>query len=197
MSEYAPFTPEEITAIEELKRKAAVRLRERREYFRVPEIEFMPSAGDVILFRLPAPERKTDGGIFLPDHEINNIASMDEQSMRAGVDKYVANQNVVNNGLVLCAGPEADDWLLSEGIFYGDIVKFGKYAGQEQRGDMYTLSNAVSLEDMKDILNTHYRDIRGSFDLWHRVMTEPVLEKRLVVDQSGNWSHVYKPIVRN
>jgi co-chaperonin GroES (HSP10) len=189
----APYTPEEIKAIEDIKRKAATTLRERRKFFGVPEVEFVPADGDVILFRLPHVERKTETGIVLADFELNNLKNMNESQL----DQMVSHQIVVNNGLVLSAGPSADDWLLSQGIFYGDIVKFGRFAGQEQRGDMYTLSNSVDQSTMKDILDVNFRDIRGSFDLYSRLYVDPVIEKRMVVDPAGNWMHVYKPIVRS
>lgn len=194
----APLSPDEVEALEHLRRKSEALLRERKKHFGVPDIEFEPAAGDVILYRLPAPELKTEGGLFLPGAEMNNHAKFDEQAQARGEDRYVHEDAVVNNGMLLAAGLDALDWLLAHGIFVGDFVSFGRFAGHEQSLKSFaTFSKSIKPEDLVDILQTHARDIRGSFDLHARLHTEPVLERRLVVDSKGLWMHALKPIVRS
>ena len=185
------LSEDEFAALQQVLADAAQVLEVRRADFGLPDIEFAPADGDVILFRLPAVERTTEGGLYLPSHQMTNVAFEGEAERIQALDL------VVNNGLLLAAGLTAKDWLLAHGIFLGDIVKFGKYAGHEQRGDMYSLRADVTQASMKDVMSTSFRDIRGSFDLHSRLRNQPpLLEEQLVLDRQRQPMHVYKPVVR-
>lgn len=188
----AVFTAEERSAWGELESKMLAVLEHRRRGYELPELDYTPADDGLLVWRLPAAEQKTEAGLVLPDHGIDN----ETDDMNPFRQRQVANQRVVSLGLILDAGCRARDWMRAHGIFVGDIVKFSKYAGEETSLHWLALGGRpVGARDLKDFLQINHSDIQGSFDLAARVKAG---DMRLVYvsDDSGNGLHIYKPVVK-
>lgn len=183
----AAFSTAELLAWEKLDTSAAGRLEARLKEHKIPSIEYQPSDDEVVVYRLPAQEQKTEGGLVLPEFGI------DSDPTDGG--RRIAQDRIVNVGLLINAGLSARDWLRSHGLLFGDRVKFGKYAGEEESLRWF-LGGASSVA-MTDVLAINVMDLRGSFDLWDRLYgPKPSMRMVFVSDGAGTGLHVIKPIVK-
>lgn len=176
----AAYSKEEFHRWEELEANMSLLLSSRRKELKLPEIPFQPTDDDVMVYRMQPKEQTTAGGIVIPDHTLD----VDD-------GRTVAHQKVINLGLLLKAGCSARDWMRSHGVFVGDIVKWGKYTGEEEHAHWFT---GGSVRSMEDILLINVRDIRGSFDLDQRLWgAERTMRIVFVADPDGRGMHIVKP----
>jgi co-chaperonin GroES (HSP10) len=177
----AAYTKQEFARWEELEQLSSLLLATRTRELRLPEIPFQPTDDDVMVYRLQAKEQKTEGGIVIPDHTLD----VDE-------GRTIAHQKVINLGLLLKAGCTARDWMRSHGVLIGDIVKWGKYSGEETPVHWFT---GGTVRSMEDVLLLNVRDIRGSFDLDTRLWgPEQLMKIVFVADDAGRGMHLVKPV---
>lgn len=183
----AVYSPAEHAAFEVLTNEAAARLRERCKQYGVPELGYAPADDTILAFRLPAVEAKTEAGIILPTHGVNRDKSGEE-----------ADHAVMNVAMVVRAGCRALDWMRSHGIMLGDLVKFGRYTGQEESSRWFVPSaGTVRPDQCKDMLQLDVSYILGSFDLAERLHgANPTMKLVYAVDGDGTGLHIIKPIVK-
>lgn len=185
----AAFSPAEFEAWRELERAAQLLLVNRMRELSIPEIGYQPTDDDLMVFRLSAREQATEGGIFIPSF----VYSKDRDE-RTGQERTVAEAKVMNLGVLLEAGCTARDFLRSHGYLVGDIVKWGRFSGQEENAHWFSAGKVCSLAD---VLLLNVRDLRGSFDLDGRLKGErPTMRRVFAVGTEGNGLHVIKPIVK-
>lgn len=191
MTEYhlplAAFTPEEIDAWQSLETEWLALLQRRKAEMGIPAIGYQPTDDDLMVFRFSAREQKTEGGLILPSFVMTK-----DQDQYTGQTRTIAEDKVLNIGLLLEAGLSARDFLRSHGYLIGDIVKWGRFSGQEENAHWFSGGKVASLED---VLLLNVRDLRGSFDLDLRLNGEPPRVRRVfVADGEGRGLHVIKPI---
>jgi len=186
------YSHDELMAWEDLDKAAEAQLEKRMGEWRVPILPYEPADDTLLVFRLPAEEKKTDAGIILPDHQIE----VEEQFDRRGELHRIETKHtiVLNVGLIISAGNAARDWMRSHGFVLGDLVKFSRYSGEEENARWFGPSLP---ESAKDMLQLDVREIKGSFDLWARLHgPSPSLKRVFAVDRDGNGIHVFKPILK-
>lgn len=184
----AAFSPAELKAWSELEHRWAELLENRKFELKIPHIAYQPTDDDVMVFRMAAKEQTTGGGLVIPDHVYEK--EIDE---RTGQARIRAVERVLNIGLLLEAGCSARDWMRSHGVLVGDIVKWGRFSGEEENAHWFSGGAVASLAD---VLLINARDIRGSFDLDLRLREAGAMRRVFVSDGEGKGMHVIKPIVK-
>lgn len=194
------FTPAEIRAWEVLEAQAQEMLAGRRSGFKISEVRFEPSGSNILVYRTPPKERRTASGRIV----IPSVTSQDKDEYG---NKELADI-IVDIGVLISAGLEARDWMRSHGIFLGDYVRFGHYAGREMDVQWFDTITDVPPDDLKNLLLLKAQDLQGSFDLHWRLYGDryekdgkkyeraPVLRRVWALDGEGNGIHVLKPITK-
>ena len=118
-------------------------LAQRRKQYGIPAIQAHPLWDNVVLWRIPAKEEEeTAGGIIIPQ---------------------IAQGEVTHKGVLLAAGLKALDELYAYGIEIGDIVWFGRYAGDdrtiEERQAGQVSKKLASVLTLKSSELTHDEDL--------------------------------------
>lgn len=130
-------------------------LEKRRKQYGIPETPYLPIARNVLVFRLPMEER-TAGGLF--------IAETAQQAKRQGV--------------LVAAGLKARDVFADHLVEIGDIVYFGRFAGDEDEFRRDPEGKA------KRIIELKCEDINGSVDAWARAA-------EYEIDRNEDGEHFY------
>ena len=186
------FTSAEHEAWKALEHAASLLLQVRKAELRIPDIGYQPTDDDLMVFRLSAKEQTSEGGIVLPTWMMAK-----DINERTGETRQIAEEKVLNIGLVLEAGCSARDWMRSHGVLVGDIVKWGRFSGQEENAHWFS---AGKVQSLADVLLLNVRDIRGSFDLDVRLRggdpEAPTMRRVFVAAPDGAGLHLIKPIVR-
>lgn len=178
------WTEKEASKLMVLQEKHGKTLKERVAEYDIPDVPLEPVGMQVVVFRLPQVAHKTEGGVILPD-----FALAHDKDAQTTVDASMP----VSLGVLLAAGLEARDYLLSHGTFVGDIVKFTQYAGHEEQSHRF-LASKKTVKNVKQFLQIPAREVIGSLDLRERVWGKgAVLEVRYRVRQDGKGMHVYVP----
>lgn len=112
----------------------------RRKQYDIPETPYLPIGKNVLVFRLPM-EQKTAGGLF--------IAESAQQAKRQGV--------------LVAAGLRALEIFSDHLVALGDVVYFGRYAGDEDEFKRDPEGKGKRIIEMK------CEDINGSVDALERV----------------------------
>ncbi len=180
------FSPKELEAWAQLEERWQGVLENRMRELRVDRVPFAPCDDDLVIYRMQPREQKTESGIVLP--QVTMTVDRDE---RTGQRTTRADERVIHMGLLMAAGCQARDWMRSHGVLVGDIVKWGKWAGEEENLHWFSGGQITSLQD---VLLMNVRDLRGSFDLDMRLQ-EGLM--RIVYVSSPDWSgHIVKPVVK-
>lgn len=165
-------------------------LLERMKDFEIPEPTWAPAQDIAIVYRIPNTYK---GSLILPEaYDTRHDAPF-------------------SLGVLLMAGPEATDVLESHGIMPGDIVRFARFAGEEEAVNraheaMSQASNPevalaaakrVREEEMakKKILSLQVPFIHGSVDLFERLYgPKPTMRLVRHVLPSGKVEHLIRPV---
>jgi hypothetical protein len=191
-------TPQPVDAAwDKLYARADARLRERMAEYECPEPEWVPGQDIVVVYRFP---NEYKGLVYLPE---------------AYADGHDAQYSI---GLLLMAGPEAQDILESHGVLPGDVVKFARWAGEEEAANRVQEAKgkarqagaseaeathaAIEVRDAemakKKLLEFQVPFIRGSVDLKERLYGDkPTMERVRIVTAKGEPMHVIRPVAEN
>lgn len=183
----AAFSPAENAAWSDLEARWQVVLENRMREWKLEHIPFGVTDDDIMVFRLEQREQTTESGLVLPDH----IMAVDRNDGTREREARAVSRTICV-GLLLDAGCAARDWMRGHGVLIGDLIKWGKYAGEEESLHWFSGGQVRSL---KDVLLMNVRDIRGSFDLDMRLQ-ERLMRVVYVSDSAGNGMHIVKPIVK-
>ena len=197
---HRPWTEEEHRAWDVLVDRAyrELRIRMRKFDVKLDHNSFLSGSDVVLVWRLPAAAEKdrTQAGIIIPE-----TARESRQPHALGV--YV------------WAGPEGTDIMAESGYLPGDIVKFARYAGDEEGTEGITsaiqaaasgaVDEAAKMVDVGQdalavpkVLQLRANEINGSVDLTARVTGEkPVMRLVREYDPKGGTLHRYRPIPAN
>lgn len=184
----AAFSEVELQAWADLEERWLRLLEERKKELRIPTIAYQPTDDDVMVFRMAAKEQKTEGGLFIPDHVYEK-----EMNERTGQVTTRSVDKVLNIGLLLEAGCSARDWMRSHGVLIGDIVKWGRYSGEEENVHWFS---GGAIQSLADVLLINVRDIKGSFDLDVRLNGVSLMRRVFVADGEGRGMHIIKPFTK-
>lgn len=207
------WTDKELEAFKAIEEDAAEVLRRRKEAFGIPKIKFIPTGEEIIVHRLPARERKTKAGLYIPEFSMDHkyeIAGDIASLLRPNDNSRKANDVLTDMALLLDAGLGARDWLRAQCIFLGDFVRFGHYSGNEQDSQHFDPMDEDLEGNFKSVLQLNVKDIRGSRDLHWRlhgskhkhedtgedIEVAPMLQIKWLTDGSGRGVHVIRPIVK-
>lgn len=182
----AAFTPAEFRAWEALEERQAGILQGRQEHYRIDRVPFQPTGDDTMVFRLRPKEQQTESGIIMPDHSLH--VDTDERGQRT----VTKSAPTISMGILLNAGCGARDWLRAHGVLVGDIIRWGKFSGEEESVHWFS---GGTVRALTDVLLLNVRDVRGSFDLDNRLV-EGMAKIVYVADPAGNGMHIVKPIVK-
>lgn len=174
------------------------RLLARIEEYGVPTLEAIPVQDLVVLYRLPTKQKEkvTRGGIIIPD-------------------AYQREQIPFSVGLLLAAGPQAQDVLESHGVLPGDLVMFAPLAGDEvdaaavvaaQReaarrgGDLEQIEEAGRVArdgelEKKKLLTLQAPFIHRSVDLLQRLYGPTPTMERVRESSPKGFKHLIRPII--
>jgi co-chaperonin GroES (HSP10) len=111
-------------------------LKKRCLEYGIPMPSYWPPDNNVLVWRLPPIEMST-GGLLIPE---------DARSPHI-------------KGILMCMGPRAMDYLVSNGFDFGHTVVFARFAGSEMHDHTATQSLAEQFVILKD------RDLMGSDEL--------------------------------
>jgi co-chaperonin GroES (HSP10) len=150
----------------------------------IERVPFAPTGDDLMVFRLEPTEQKTDGGLVIPNQVMHNDA---EKRASPSFEK-----RTISVGYVLAAGCGARDWMRSHGVLVGDMIRWGKFSGEERA---FTGFSGGRVRNLTDVLLLNVRDVRGSFDLDVR-LAEGMMRIVFVSDPAGNGMHIVKPTVK-
>ncbi len=183
----AAYTEDEFEAWGEIEAEAGKALKHRSKGMDIPNVKFQPRGNDIVVFRFKAKEQTTKAGVIMPSETM--------YKSEEGIHRF--EDQIVNVGLLIKAGLRARDVLRSEGMFIGDIVKWGKFSGEEESVHWFTGGDDGAIGGNKDILLISAKDLRGSFDLDRRLWgEEPTLKIVFVADSEGRGMHIMKPITK-
>lgn len=182
----AAFNGAEFQAWDALEARQLSILKSRMEILGIERVPYQPTGDDLMVYRLEAKEQKTGGGIILPDR-VMHAADAERGERSPSLEK-----RTISVGYVLNAGCGARDWMRSHGVMVGDMVRWGKFSGEEEPAHWFSGGTVRSLAD---ILLLNVRDLRGSFDLDVR-LAEGMMRIAFVADPAGNGLHIMKPTVK-
>ncbi len=177
------FTPAERAAWDALCVQAEKTLKARCAEYNIPELRYQPADDLMLVFRLPAKEMVTAGGLFVPDHGTYK----DERGQSERVN------TLLDEGVLLKAGCAARDYMRSHGILIGDIVNWGKFAGDESSSHRFQAGGVHAITAIVDWLKVPCREIHGCYDLDDRLAAK-TMRIVYVEDAGGNGIHIVKPV---